>query len=92
MEDVGKVKEASIFNRDQVLSQMDSLFQIQDEGERSNKIAQFIDERLKLLAENSVPREFSLLARPRKGFLHPDSGIRRSFLVDPFHVDDPEIV
>jgi hypothetical protein len=31
------------------------------------------------------------MARPRKGFLHPDSGIRRNFLVDPFHVDDPEI-
>ena len=91
MDDAVETKEASVFNRDHVLSQVDSLLQIPDESEKAQKITDFIDTRLQLLTESTIPKEFSVMTRPRKGFLHPDSGIRRNFLVDPFHVDDPEI-
>lgn len=91
MDDTVETKEVNIFNRDQVLSQVDDLLKIEDETERKAITSEFIDDRLKLLADSTVPREFSIMARPRKGFLHPDGGIRRNFLVDPFHIDDPEI-
>ncbi len=90
MDNTVENKDAAIFNRDQVLSQIDDLLKIQDQDERQAKTAEFIDERLKLLTEQSAPREFSLLSRPRKGFLNPESRIRRTFFVDPFMVDDPE--
>lgn len=84
-------KQTQIFNRDQVLSQLDELLTIQDDSARETKTSEFVDSRLKLLTENSVARKFSIMSPPRKGFIHPDSGIRRNFLVEPFHVDDPEI-
>jgi hypothetical protein len=83
--------EKEIFNRDGVLSQVEGALQIQDEQERSNAIEKLVDDRLKLLKEYSVKREFSLLSPPRKGYLHPESGVRRTFLVEPFRVDDSDV-
>lgn len=91
MDDTVETKEVSVFNKDQILSKVDDLLQIQDETERVKKTAEFIDEWSKILTKHATPREFSLLSRQRKGFLHPESGIRRTFIVDPFMVDDPEI-
>lgn len=91
MTDPVETNEARIFNRDQVLGEIGSLLEIQDSAERSQQETRFIDDRLTLLTQSSVPREFSLMSAPRRGFLHPESGIMRNFMVNPFHVDDPEI-
>lgn len=83
--------EARIFNRDEVLVQIDGLLQIQDKTKRDALISVFIDNRLKTLTESTVPREFFMWGGSMRGFIHPGSDIRPSLFSYPFHVDDPEI-
>ncbi len=90
MDDI-ETREVNLFNRDQVLGKVDDLLKIEDDAERAKEISEFIDDRLKLLTENSTPQTFSVMSKPKRGFLYPESGIKRSFIVDPFLVDDPEI-
>ena len=91
MDDISERKVTNLFNRDQVLSKIDDLLQIKNATEKTGRTNEFIEDRLKHLTESAVPANFSLISSSRKGFLHPDSGIRRNFMVDPFHVDDPQI-
>ncbi len=91
MDNTTETKSTELFNRDQVLSQVDDLLKITDTTTRTTQTAEFIHDRLQLLTDSAVPKEFFIMSQPRKGFLHPDSGIRRNLLVDPFHIDDPEI-
>lgn len=91
MDDVVEKKETGILNRDQVLTKVDDVLKVADAGERVEKTSEFVEDRLRQLTETTVPREFSVISPPRKGFLHPESPVRRNFLVDPFRVDDPEV-
>lgn len=84
-------QETQIPKRDQVLSEIDEILKIGDTEERKQKSSSFITERLKSLVEASTPKEISLLSPAYKGFIHPESGIRRNFLVDPFHIDDNDL-
>lgn len=84
-------KSGDLFNRDHVLSQIDSFLSLEDGDEKQEKTSEFIADRLKFLTESTTAKEFSIMSRPVKGFLHPESNIRRNFIVDPFNVDDPEI-
>lgn len=81
----------SLYNRDEVLSQIDELLKIEDEKERYEKTSKFVSDRLKLLTESSTPREFSAHSQPRKGFLHPESKVEINAIVDPIMIDDPAI-
>lgn len=91
MDDVVEAREAQIPKRDQVLSEIDGIFKVGDPDERKQKSSDFVAERLKALTETSTRKEISLLSPAYKGFVHPESGIRRNFLVDPFHIDDDEL-
>lgn len=91
MDNVVEAQEAQIPKRDQVLSEVDGIFKIGNPEERKQKSSDFVAERLKSLTEASTRKEISLLSPAYKGFIHPESGIRRNFLVDPFHIDDPEL-
>ena len=56
------------------------------------KIREFIRRRVGELESTATPIEISAFAnRSYSGFIHPDSRVRRSFMVDPFHVDDAEL-
>ena len=50
---------------------------------------QFVRERLAELASQSQAREIGMMTNKfHKGFIHPDSGVRRTYIVDPVHIDD----
>jgi hypothetical protein len=84
-------QEVKTNTRDQVLSKIDNLLKIENPEQREQESSKFIDERLESLTRNSSPKEISLFSPAYKGFIHPESTIVRSFLVDPFCVDDKEI-
>lgn len=57
--------------------------------ENPEEIELFIKERLLELKKNNNPVEISTLSKQwYSGFIHPDSIIRRSFMVEPFRVND----
>lgn len=91
MDDKIETQEVNVFNRDEVLARIGGLLQIENDVEREEKTSDFIQERLKLLTTATMPKEFSLISAPRKGFLHPESRIRRNGMMDPFKVDDHEV-
>lgn len=84
-------QEPQIPKRDQVLSEIDEILKIEDQEAKKQRVSDFIAERLNSLTEATTPKEISLLLPAYKGFIHPESGIRRNFLVDPFHIDDDEL-
>src|SRR3989344_2948574 len=50
---------------------------------------QFVSERLAGLTSQSQAREIGMMTNKfHKGFIHPDSGVRRTYIVDPVHIDD----
>lgn len=74
-----------------IIGRIDQIMAESDAARKGQMIKQLIDERLAKLLENCPTREVSLMSRPCDHFLRPESTIRRSFLVDPFHLDDPDI-
>lgn len=91
LQDIAETKEINIFNRDEILGEISDILQTEDENERVARTSEFTSRRLVLLTENSTPGNFTIMSGARKGFLHPESGISRNIMVDPFMVDDPEI-
>lgn len=89
--DTTEQKLDELYNIDEVLSRVDAVLSVESEEERSVKARELVDSRLKLLTENSSPAEISNLSKPYIGFIHPESRIYRTFLVDPFHIDDPDL-
>ena len=74
---------------ERILTEIDDILPQSDE--RKQKAADiFTKERVDQLTTNSQPKDF-YISEFYQGFIHPESNIRRSFIVDPFKIDDPDI-
>lgn len=74
---------------EKILSEIDSI-SAKPEVQKTDEIQKFVQKRLEELTSNSRPRNLSV-AEFYQGFIHPESKTRRSFIVDPFRIDDPDI-
>lgn len=77
-----------------ILARLRIIMDIEDPEEQEKEMRKFIKERLKEL-EREIPQEqdtLSLLINRAEGqFIHPETEIKRSWMVDGFKVNDPEI-
>jgi len=90
--EVNTSKVESESKRDEVLGKINNLLKEHDEESWQRGKAELISERLNELLEESQPARISLMDKAvHQGFIHPDSNVYRSLMVDPFRVDDPEI-
>jgi hypothetical protein len=56
------------------------------------KVQEFISLRIEELKKRSVPKDIGAMSnRWVEGFIHPESVIRRSYMVDPLRIDDNDI-
>lgn len=86
----GKIKELPL--RDRILAKIEALVTEPDETLRTERINQFIEERTAELTVQSTPTELSLIrGSVYKGFIHPETRVIRSYLVDGVMINDPEL-
>src|SRR3990167_7675728 len=77
---------------DQVLEQVHQIVELSDDLAFEDRARVFIANRLKTLEREQQPVVVSVGSNQYYcGFLHPESTIRHSFIVDPFQVNDPEL-
>ena len=81
--------EKSSGEYERILAEIDSVLAKPDE-QKPEAIDVFIGGRVNELTASSQPRNISI-AEFYQGFIHPESNIRRSFIVDPFRIDDTDI-
>ncbi len=75
-----------------VLKEIDVLLTEENLEQQSKAIEQYTNQRLAELTSVVKPVNISIQENPfYKGFIHPESKIKRSFIVDPFQLDDQEI-
>lgn len=83
----GETKEVSL--RDKILSEVEQIIGVDDPQKREQKIENYVEERVSQLTQSSQTRELSLIAgTPYRGFIHPESLVRRSYIVDPVRIND----
>ncbi len=77
-----------------VLEKINSLL----EKEEDFEVQKFIEERVEDLERNTEPTQISAPAGMSSGencfyseHIHPETDIRRSLMVEPFHLDDPKV-
>lgn len=86
-----KKDESENRERDRMLSAIAEIIDLPEGEERNQKIDELVNSRLEELTAVTEPRKFIIVSKPVKGFLHPESEVSRSLIVDPFKVDDPDI-
>ncbi len=75
-----------------LLEQLAGLFGHVANIETAAHTADFVLKRLRWLQAEVKPKSISVIANTfEKGFIHPESDVKRSAWNDPFHVDDPQL-
>lgn len=83
------VEQKEVTSRDSILFEVGRVISEDDSSKRKKVIEQFVEDRVAQLTQDSSTRELSVVAgTPHRGFIHPDSPVRRSYIVDPVRVND----
>jgi len=84
--------EEEIPQKDRLLTEVESIVTETNDVKRRAEVDRFVERRLEELTESSQPTSLSLVDESvYKGFIHPETKIRRSLFVDAVRVDDPEL-
>jgi hypothetical protein len=65
--------------------------QIDESLESPEQSKAFVEQRVEALEKESTPREISVANRYQKGFINPDSEVKRNMLFDGFKINDKEL-
>lgn len=83
---LGNIENAHNNEYEEILNEVEKIINNPDQ------IKEFIARRLEKLKSESSKVEIGAMHKQwYQGFIHPDSSIRRSYMVDPFRVDDDSI-
>lgn len=86
-----KLPESKIENAGQI-SYEEILNEIEKIMNDPEQVKSFIMKRLNELKNESIKGEIGAMSRQwHPGFIHPDSSVRRSYMVDPFFVNDDSV-
>jgi len=86
------VESEPVNDRERVLFEIGQIVGVEDDEERAKRADAFVGSRLEKLISESAPRMLSLLQTSAyEGFIHPESEIKRNFIVPPFRLNDPEL-
>jgi hypothetical protein len=70
---------------------LQKLDEISDADTDPKVASEFVTERVKSLTEKSVRHDISAMTGTRhEGWIHPDSEVRRTFIVDPVNINDDQ--
>lgn len=78
--------------RDKILGEIEQIITIDDPEVRQEKEQEYIEKRLSEITDKSEVEELSLVfGSTHEGFIHPNSRIRRNFMVEPVNINDKDI-
>lgn len=92
VDEIAQPQKKDIPLRDRLMAEMEVIVTEADDTKRGEQAGQFIEKRVAELMKLSRPTTLSLVnGSVYKGFIHPETRIMRSFIVDAVRINNTEI-